>query len=89
VQVAIDRLMKDRTVLVIAHRLSTVRNADDILVIDDGRLVEHGTHESLYAQQGVYRKLYDLQFRAPGTAGSTMPPETVTVEPSMASEGED
>jgi len=89
VQVAIDRLMKDRTVLVIAHRLSTVRNADDILVIDDGRLVEHGTHESLYAQQGVYRKLYDLQFRAPGTARSTMPPETVTVEPSMASEGED
>ena len=89
VQGAIERLMRDRTVLVIAHRLSTVRNADDILVIDDGRLVEHGNHESLYAQNGVYRKLYDLQFRAPGAAGSTAPPETVGAEPSMASEGED
>ena len=89
VQAAIERLMKDRTVLVIAHRLSTVRNADDILVIADGRLVEHGNHESLYAQDGVYRKLYDLQFRTPGEAGSTAPPETVPAEPSIASEGQD
>ena len=88
VQGAIDRLMKDRTVLVIAHRLSTVRNADDILVLDNGRLVEHGNHESLYAQQGVYHKLYDLQFRTPGTAGSTPLPETIPAEPLMASEGE-
>jgi subfamily B ATP-binding cassette protein MsbA len=63
VQEAIERLMQDRTVLVIAHRLSTVRNADDIIVIVDGRLVEHGTHAELYHQDGVYRRLYDLQFR--------------------------
>lgn len=66
VQEAIDRLMRDRTVLVIAHRLSTVRNADDILVIDDGRLVEHGAHRVLYDRNGVYRRLYDLQFQSPG-----------------------
>jgi len=63
VQQAIDRLMKDRTVLVIAHRLATVRHADEILVLEDGRLVEQGSHEALYAAAGVYRHLYDLQFR--------------------------
>jgi subfamily B ATP-binding cassette protein MsbA len=89
VQGAIERLMQDRTVLVIAHRLSTVRNADDILVLDNGRLVEHGTHETLYALRGMYRKLYDLQFRAPGSAGSATPPEPVVAQPSMASKGED
>ena len=89
VQSAIDLLMQDRTVLVIAHRLSTVRNADDILVLDVGRLVEHGTHESLYALQGVYRKLYDLQFAAPGAAGSATSPELVVAQPSVVSEGED
>ncbi|MEE8267467.1 MAG: ABC transporter ATP-binding protein [Gemmatimonadales bacterium] len=89
VQGAIERLMQDRTVLVIAHRLSTVRNADDILVLDNGRLVEHGTHETLYALHGMYRKLYDLQFRAPEAAGSATPPEPVVAQPSMASKGED
>jgi subfamily B ATP-binding cassette protein MsbA len=65
VQQAIDRLMADRTVLVIAHRLATVRNADQILVLEDGRLVDRGTHEELYADGGTYRRLYDLQFHAP------------------------
>ncbi len=64
VQQAIDRLMADRTVLVIAHRLATVRNADQILVLEDGRLVDRGTHEALYAGGGTYRRLYDLQFHA-------------------------
>lgn len=88
VQEAIERLMQDRTVLVIAHRLSTVRNADDIIVLDNGRIVEQGTHESLYALHGMYRKLYDLQFRAPGAAGSGTRTVTVPEEQYMSSEGD-
>ncbi len=63
VQEAIQRLMTTRTTFVIAHRLSTVRNADLIVVIDDGRIVETGRHESLLAKGGLYRKLYDIQFK--------------------------
>jgi len=63
VQEAIDRLMEHRTVLVIAHRLATVRHADFIVVLDDGRVVEQGPHHALYAAGGLYRRLYDLQFR--------------------------
>jgi ATP-binding cassette, subfamily B, bacterial MsbA len=62
VQQAIDRLMRDRTVLVIAHRLATVRYADQILVLDGGRIVERGAHEVLLASGGLYRRLHDLQF---------------------------
>ena len=62
VQKAIEMLMKDRTALVIAHRLSTVQNADKIIVIDKGKVVETGNHEELYEQNGLYRKLYDIQF---------------------------
>ena len=61
VQDAINNLMKDRTVFAIAHRLSTIRNADLILVMQDGRIVERGTHDELYAKDGVYRKLCDMQ----------------------------
>ncbi len=63
VQQAIDRLMRERTVLVIAHRLATVRDADEIVVLDDGRVVQRGTHEELYRAGGLYRRLHDLQFR--------------------------
>jgi ATP-binding cassette, subfamily B, bacterial MsbA len=65
VQEAIDRLMRDRTVLVVAHRLATVRHADQILVLDDARIVERGTHAELLARGGLYRRLHDLQFRVP------------------------
>lgn len=61
VQDAIDNLMKDRTTFAIAHRLSTIRNADLILVMQEGRIVERGTHDELYAANGVYRRLCDMQ----------------------------
>ena len=61
VQDAIDNLMKDRTTFAIAHRLSTIRDADLILVMQEGQIVERGTHEELYAADGVYRKLCDMQ----------------------------
>ncbi len=62
VQKAIETLMKDRTALVIAHRLSTVQNADKIVVIEQGRVAETGTHSELYEKGGLYRRLYDIQF---------------------------
>jgi len=61
VQQAIDRLMEGRTTLVIAHRLSTVRHADQIIVLDAGRVAETGTHDELMQNQGLYRKLVDMQ----------------------------
>ena len=63
IQQALDRLMQGRTTFVIAHRLSTVRRADLILVMQDGRIVERGTHGQLLAAGGLYRQIYDLQLR--------------------------
>ena len=63
IQLALDDLMKDRTVLVIAHRLSTVENADCILVLDEGKIVETGTHHDLLQKEGVYAALYRAQFK--------------------------
>ena len=67
VQRALDKIMQDRTTLVIAHRLATVINADRILVFDRGRLVEEGTHQSLIGKGGIYARLAELQF-APDAA---------------------
>jgi subfamily B ATP-binding cassette protein MsbA len=66
IQIALDNVMKDRTTFVIAHRLSTIRNADKILVLDKGRIAEIGSHAKLYKENGIYRKLYDLQFPEEG-----------------------
>ena len=71
VQEAIDRLLENRTVFVIAHRLSTVAHADMILVLDRGRVVERGTHEELLGRRGVYHRLHSLQFRAPSERART------------------
>lgn len=65
IQRAMSRLRTDRTAFVIAHRLSTIRDADLILVMEDGAIVEQGTHEHLLAARGAYRRLYDAQFEAP------------------------
>ena len=64
IQQALDELCKGRTTLVVAHRLSTIKNADEIAVVSDGKIVEQGTHEELMAKQGMYYDLYQLQFRA-------------------------
>jgi ATP-binding cassette, subfamily B, bacterial MsbA len=65
VQEALDHLMPDRTTLVIAHRLSTIEHADQVLVLDQGRLVERGTHAELLARGGLYAHLHRMQFREP------------------------
>ena len=63
IQHALDELCKGRTTLVVAHRLSTIRNADEIAVVIDGKIRERGTHDELIAADGTYKKLYSLQFR--------------------------
>lgn len=74
VQAALSELMRGRTTLVIAHRLSTVANADLIYVIDHGRVVEAGNHADLIAQDGIYARLYALQFSEPA-ASPARPPQ--------------
>ena len=83
VQGAIDRLMANRTVMVIAHRLSTVRGAHQILVVDKGRIVEAGRHEELLAHRGLYSRLHEMQLShgdgADGSIATTGSSSEVTV----------
>lgn len=66
IQQAISRLIKGRTVIVIAHRLKTIIGADNILVLDNGRMVESGTHKQLLARNGLYARLWNLQTATEG-----------------------
>jgi subfamily B ATP-binding cassette protein MsbA len=61
VQDALHNMMQNRTSLIIAHRLSTIKSVDEIVVLDKGKIVERGNHESLMAQDGMYKKLIELQ----------------------------
>jgi len=74
IQLALDNLIKGRTTIAIAHRLTTLQQADRLLVLDHGQIVEEGTHESLLTLNGVYRRLYEAQFR----------PDAVVVPPPAA-----
>lgn len=65
IQAALEAVMKNRTTLVIAHRLSTIESADNIIVMDAGRIIEQGTHQELLSQHGYYTKLYEMQFQSP------------------------
>lgn len=62
IQSAFDKLMKGRTSFIVAHRLSTIRNADRILVMKAGKIIEQGSHDELLAQHGFYEQLYNSQF---------------------------
>ena len=73
VQDALDHLMQDRTTIVIAHRLATVRSADRIIVMDEGRIVEQGDHDSLIAKNGLYSRLAELQFSSAETSRPKAP----------------
>ena len=77
VQQALDRLMRGRTTIVIAHRLSTVERADRILVLDRGRIVEQGTHQELLARAGLYHRLYTRRFVDEATVATVGEPEPV------------
>ncbi len=63
IQQALKEVMKDRTTFIIAHRISSLKHADEILVLDNGEIVERGTHDSLLEQNGIYRRIYDIQYR--------------------------
>ena len=85
---ALDNLIKGRTTVAIAHRLSTLQEADRLIVLDHGRIVEEGTHESLLLLNGVYRRLYEAQFRPDANVSKAEPALTSGDASGDASGGE-
>jgi ABC-type multidrug transport system fused ATPase/permease subunit len=81
IQRALKRLLQDRTSFVIAHRLSTIRGADRVVVIDDGRIVETGTHRQLLARDGLYARLYRMTYEQGAEAGDGRKPGAAAAEP--------
>jgi len=88
IQEAMEQFVKGRTTIVIAHRLSTVLKADRILVMEQGRIVQQGTHDELMSMGGLYRRLYEVQFRdipeANGNAAAAPAGTTLPIVPSAA-----
>ena len=74
---ALDRLIEGKTAIVIAHRFSTIRRANRIFVVEDGRIVESGTHDQLLPAGGLYAKLYELQFRQEESSGKKLAPAAI------------
>ena len=64
IQMAINEFVKDKTLIMIAHRLSTIKNADQILVVDDGRIVQKGTHNQLAKEKGIYHDFWQRRIKA-------------------------
>lgn len=83
---ALEHLMRGRTTFIIAHRVQSVMNADLILVLDKGHIVQRGTHETLLAQPGLYRQIYDLQARIEVEVGQEV--DVTAHEAEMAAEGQ-
>lgn len=86
-QEGLDVLRRGRTTFVVAHRLSTVESADQIIVLDHGRVVEHGCHDELIARRGVYRRLYERQWRGERSARPSRGPLCAQNAPRMLEEG--
>ena len=80
IQDALQKILRDRTSLVIAHRLSTILSADKILVMNEGRLVESGSHQELLQQDGLYTTLYETQFHSGTTIENNDESQTVEVD---------
>lgn len=87
IQQAVDRLVKNRTTFVIAHRLSTIRHADQILTLEDGQIVERGSHEELLALDGVYARLHTMQFRDVSSSSPSPPRRRRGPRPGAGGEG--
>ena len=66
IQEALSALVRGKTIITIAHRLATIQNADRILVVEDGRIAQHGTHQELMSQEGTYRNFIEIRQRAEG-----------------------
>ena len=77
IQQALKELIRGRTTFIIAQRLSTVRNADVILVLENGKIVERGSHQELLSRGGIYQKIYELQLRPQEAAPDTLPRPTL------------